>query len=238
MLEKYLNNYVYADKQFAIKVADGIISVTTYAFGWGKTVEYNSPNKTYRVKDEVAVRLFYRILTVPVAILLLPITFIACIIKSCDSKNTAIHNGFNPQDECPICLEPLDEQITTTLKCNHLFHKVCIDTWLRESAICPLCRAPHISISQGGNRSDPVIRRLTSLPMPPSFSFTQPSSYSNDNDYKDYTVRRDLASIFFSSGQPISNFMDSLVDNWQTQSSLFEDADLDFKESKYSNWYL
>lgn len=42
--------------------------------------------------------------------------------------------------KCSICLEyhPIAAQYIT--KCNHLFCRVCITTWLRDHAKCPLCR--------------------------------------------------------------------------------------------------
>ena len=44
-------------------------------------------------------------------------------------------------DECPICLEPIDDdKDSSTLKCNHKYHKVCLKMWLDRNPICPLCR--------------------------------------------------------------------------------------------------
>jgi hypothetical protein len=42
---------------------------------------------------------------------------------------------------CNICLEPYDanEEIRT-VPCMHQFHKHCIDTWLRDRAVCPVCK--------------------------------------------------------------------------------------------------
>ena len=54
-------------------------------------------------------------------------------------------------DECSICFLPLDKKLTT-LPCNHIFHKSCIQTWfnynkkmyLQENSnsmpTCPMCR--------------------------------------------------------------------------------------------------
>ena len=45
-------------------------------------------------------------------------------------------------DVCGICL---DEQNTgdsvKPLQCGHSFHAVCIDTWLKRNATCPICKA-------------------------------------------------------------------------------------------------
>ena len=47
--------------------------------------------------------------------------------------------------ECPICLEELDEDITS-LKCGHVFHTACILNVLTRQDKCPVCRKP-ISIN-------------------------------------------------------------------------------------------
>ena len=41
--------------------------------------------------------------------------------------------------DCPICLEPIstDKKI---LKCNHTFHKDCVNRWLLNHDTCPMCR--------------------------------------------------------------------------------------------------
>ena len=44
-------------------------------------------------------------------------------------------------ETCPICLEPLNENITTT-NCNHQFCSVCLDELMNNNKVeCPLCRA-------------------------------------------------------------------------------------------------
>jgi hypothetical protein len=42
---------------------------------------------------------------------------------------------------CPICL--LDNTDFKT-KCNHYFHKKCLDEWLKIKPICPLCRTCYV----------------------------------------------------------------------------------------------
>ncbi|KAH7016176.1 uncharacterized protein B0I36DRAFT_43486 [Microdochium trichocladiopsis] len=44
---------------------------------------------------------------------------------------------------CAICLEVLvDVDSVRRLKCNHLFHTTCIDSWLKNRHVdCPLCKS-------------------------------------------------------------------------------------------------
>ncbi|KAF8377257.1 hypothetical protein HHK36_030632 [Tetracentron sinense] len=45
--------------------------------------------------------------------------------------------------ECAVCLSKFREgEKMRELKCNHVFHKDCLDKWLQhDSATCPLCRS-------------------------------------------------------------------------------------------------
>lgn len=58
--------------------------------------------------------------------------------------------------ECPICLDTIDEESNPKaplignacnykkammLKCNHIFHKSCIDEWMKKNSTCPYCRS-------------------------------------------------------------------------------------------------
>ena len=44
---------------------------------------------------------------------------------------------------CPVCLADFDdgEAVRVLPECMHYFHAECIDTWLRGSTSCPMCRA-------------------------------------------------------------------------------------------------
>ena len=50
----------------------------------------------------------------------------------------------NLQDKsCIICFEEYDSQskdLIYKLKCKHIFHKDCLDTWFKKNPTCPLCR--------------------------------------------------------------------------------------------------
>lgn len=41
-------------------------------------------------------------------------------------------------EKCTICLD--DCEVAVRMKCGHIFHEICIDTWLEENTTCPLCR--------------------------------------------------------------------------------------------------
>ncbi|EFH44290.1 hypothetical protein ARALYDRAFT_354960 [Arabidopsis lyrata subsp. lyrata] len=52
-------------------------------------------------------------------------------------------NGFKIKGtDCSICLGEFneDESLRLLPKCNHTFHVVCIDRWLKSHSNCPLCR--------------------------------------------------------------------------------------------------
>jgi hypothetical protein len=45
----------------------------------------------------------------------------------------------NNKIECPICLDKNDKEWLTT-RCNHRFHRVCLNEWMKISNTCPICR--------------------------------------------------------------------------------------------------
>jgi hypothetical protein len=47
---------------------------------------------------------------------------------------TSIYNKI----ECPICLDKNNKEWITT-KCNHNFHKECLNEWIKISNSCPIC---------------------------------------------------------------------------------------------------
>ena len=42
--------------------------------------------------------------------------------------------------ECSICYENISTSESVKLKCNHIFHKECMEQWVKKSGTCPLCR--------------------------------------------------------------------------------------------------
>ena len=68
-------------------------------------------------------------------------------------KNCLIIDKLNKEDDCPICLDKLNETVNGGDKllkikaCGHVFHKNCIYPWFdvqfkdnKDSLNCPLCR--------------------------------------------------------------------------------------------------
>lgn len=58
--------------------------------------------------------------------------------NSSDAKNSSLAKD-NP--ECCICLAKYkDNEEIRQLPCSHIFHKKCVDQWLRIISCCPLCK--------------------------------------------------------------------------------------------------
>ena len=56
-------------------------------------------------------------------------------------KITNNDNLIKENKSCSICLNNYKiNEYTRTLKCNHTFHKECIDKWAVKNRTCPLCR--------------------------------------------------------------------------------------------------
>lgn len=46
----------------------------------------------------------------------------------------------NHDDICSICREETNNKLCRKLKCGHVFHCECIDTWFSKDNTCPYCR--------------------------------------------------------------------------------------------------
>ncbi|CAF2763187.1 unnamed protein product [Rotaria sp. Silwood2] len=54
-------------------------------------------------------------------------------------------NQSEEETKCNICIEQFQPQQTLRrLTCFHVYHQDCIDPWLKENNICPICRIPPI----------------------------------------------------------------------------------------------
>ncbi|KAL0478160.1 E3 ubiquitin-protein ligase [Acrasis kona] len=57
-------------------------------------------------------------------------------------------------ENCTICLsEYEEEEVLRTLPCFHIFHRECIDDWLKQSRVCPVCK--HQVDSFGSTNEEP-----------------------------------------------------------------------------------
>lgn len=56
---------------------------------------------------------------------------------------TSIWPAGAEETTCTICVEDLEEgDEIRTLPCGHVYHKQCVDEWLRRSRLCCLCKRP------------------------------------------------------------------------------------------------
>ncbi|KAF3783845.1 Receptor-like proteiny region transmembrane domain- and RING domain-containing protein 6 [Nymphaea thermarum] len=64
------------------------------------------------------------------------------IVKSFPTEVFLKDDGASEASQCYVCLMDYEEgDIVRTLPCQHKFHQLCIDKWLKEvHRVCPLCR--------------------------------------------------------------------------------------------------
>ena len=63
-------------------------------------------------------------------------------IQAKDLMTAKITQGqVDEERSCPVCLKVyvVDEEVKQ-LTCGHCYHECCIMDWLKEKAICPMCR--------------------------------------------------------------------------------------------------
>lgn len=74
----------------------------------------------------------------------------------------------SPPDACSICLEDFEDQsdVVVLPACRHVFHPNCVAHWLKQTAICPVCRTDLRGGREGSNR--PPIGIAATLPLEPS----------------------------------------------------------------------
>ncbi|KAF8650521.1 hypothetical protein HU200_063893 [Digitaria exilis] len=54
--------------------------------------------------------------------------------------------------DCAVCLEAFEpgDRCRRLPRCEHSFHAECVDSWLRKSSACPVCRADVVDRSPKG----------------------------------------------------------------------------------------
>jgi hypothetical protein len=61
------------------------------------------------------------------------------IYTNIDDKNSLVDEVYH----CTICLDNENPDIVIRTKCNHIFHKKCLEAWIESietnDKICPLC---------------------------------------------------------------------------------------------------
>ena len=63
---------------------------------------------------------------------------------------------------CSICSDDYkDEDVVTSLNCNHIFHKNCIEEWGHYNPVCPVCKADAAQIPRIDGPTLNVLRNLT-----------------------------------------------------------------------------
>ncbi|KAF0914827.1 hypothetical protein E2562_031930 [Oryza meyeriana var. granulata] len=65
------------------------------------------------------------------------------LLAGAAAKGAAAGGNGKRQFDCAVCLCEFDgdDRLRLLPLCGHAFHAACIDTWLRSSSTCPLCRA-------------------------------------------------------------------------------------------------
>jgi DNA repair exonuclease SbcCD ATPase subunit len=62
----------------------------------------------------------------------------------------------NEEERCCICLEPIEESKSVTLRCCHKFHGQCLCDHLVHDSRCPICRdSPYNAPSSDDDEDDP-----------------------------------------------------------------------------------
>ena len=65
-----------------------------------------------------------------------------CPLRTLDADDELLtRRDINVAQQCTICLEDFQlGQSVRTVPCFHSFHRECIDPWLEQRAVCPICK--------------------------------------------------------------------------------------------------
>lgn len=62
-------------------------------------------------------------------------------IENTHNFKSQVTTEFIDSDKCTVCHDGFDASgVVVKLVCGHMFHNICIQTWLRYKSQCPLCR--------------------------------------------------------------------------------------------------
>ena len=70
---------------------------------------------------------------------LLSLYWLFVVIKSIYKKSVYKVISLSLEEECSVCYEENNKECVV-LRCKHIYHKDCIDKWLKEHTTCPQCR--------------------------------------------------------------------------------------------------
>ncbi|WOK98705.1 hypothetical protein Cni_G07417 [Canna indica] len=100
--------------------------------------------------------------------------------------------------DCAVCLRSfrVDEDLRLLPACFHAFHSNCVETWIRTSPSCPLCRAPvtlppptlpssdrpTVKLSGDDSRNPPLPLPLASPPRRLTYSIESSFDYPSEED--------------------------------------------------------
>ena len=62
-------------------------------------------------------------------------------LENLNLTESIYENPVSNRSFCSICFEDYEQGISIIkLKCNHIFHKLCLEHWVKEQIYCPICR--------------------------------------------------------------------------------------------------
>ncbi|KAL5202857.1 hypothetical protein ABZP36_013809 [Zizania latifolia] len=75
-------------------------------------------------------------------------------------------DGGEEERECVVCLGTManGEGARRLPRCMHLFHRSCVDVWLREHSTCPVCRAEVVVLRPAGGLRTEKVQESSTLP--------------------------------------------------------------------------
>lgn len=57
------------------------------------------------------------------------------------STSSVININKLSHQECSVCISDFQkEEIVVILSCNHVYHKNCVEEWIKTKSNCPYCR--------------------------------------------------------------------------------------------------
>ncbi len=78
-----------------------------------------------------------------------------------DQKREFIQLKFPYDQDCPICFNNMKHRVVKYTICKHIFHKSCLNKWLKIKSSCPSCRS-HVKLSQE-NKDDEEFESIRDL---------------------------------------------------------------------------